>query len=98
MYKILGMSGLMDERRPLKSKNLKIIDYINTLYATLDGSSMWEVDKSSFGVLQMCDGKRTIDDIAKVIAKKIKMNVDQVKITLNEILRELEERKFIKYV
>jgi len=88
----------MDERRPLKAENLKIIDYINTLYATFDGSSMWEIDRSSFGVLQMCDGVRTVDDIAKEIAKKIKMNVDDIMGTLKEILNELEERKFIKYV
>jgi len=88
----------MDERRPLKAKNLKVIDYINTLYATLDGSSMWEIDKSSFGVLQMCDGKRTIDEIAKEIAKKIKMDVDQVKVTLKEILNELEECGLISYI
>ena len=94
----MGMSGLMDERRPLKVENLKVIDYINTLYATLNGSSMWEIDKSSYGVLRMCNGKRTVDQIAKEISKKIKMNVDQVKVTLKEILNELEERKFIRYV
>jgi len=92
------MGGVMDERRPLKAKNLKVIDYINTLYATLDGNSMWEIDKSSFGVLQMCDGERTVDKIAKEIAKKIKMNVENVNVTLKAILDELEERKFIKYV
>jgi aminopeptidase-like protein len=88
----------MDERRPLKAENLKIIDYINTLYATFDGSSMWEIDKSTFGVLKMCDGNRTVDDIAKEIAKKIKMNVEDVIITLKEILNELEKLKFITYV
>ena len=88
----------MDERLPLKAKNLKVIDYIDTLYATFDGSSMWEIDKSSFGVLQMCNGNRTIDEIAKEIAKKIKMNVDDVKVTLIEILNELEKLNFITYV
>jgi len=88
----------MDERLPLKAKNLKVIDYIDTLYATFDGSSMWEIDKSSFGVLQMCDGTRTVDEIAKEIAKKIKMNVDDVMGTLKEVLNELEEHKFITYV
>jgi aminopeptidase-like protein len=88
----------MDERRPLKAKNLKVIDYINTLYATLDGSSMWEIDKSSFGVLQMCNGTNTVDDIAKEIAKKIKMSVDDVIGTLRDILNELEKLKFITYV
>jgi hypothetical protein len=98
MYRNLGISDFMDERRPLKAKNLKVIDYINTLYATLDGSSMWEIDRSSFGVLQMCDGKRTVDDIAKQIAKKIKMDSEQIIVTLREILNELEQREFITYV
>jgi aminopeptidase-like protein len=88
----------MDERRPLKAGDLKIIDYINTLYATVNGNSMWEIDKTSFAVLKMCDGKRTVDEIAEDIAKKIKMNTDDVKITLKEILNELEDHKFIKYV
>jgi len=88
----------MDERRPLKVKNLKIIDYINTLYATFDGSSMWEIDRSSFGVLQLCNGNRTVDEIAKEIAKKIKMNVEDVIMTLKDILNELEKLKFITYV
>jgi len=87
----------MDERRPLKAKNLKVIDYINTLYATLDGSSMWEIDKSSFGVLQMCDGAATVDQIAKEIAKKIDMDVDDIMVTLKDILGELEKLKFIRY-
>jgi len=88
----------MDERLPLKAKNLKIIDYINTLYATFDGSSMWEIDRSSFGVLQLCNGNRTVDEIAKEIAKKIKMNVEDVIMTLKDILNELEKLKFITYV
>ena len=88
----------MDERRPLKAGNLKVIDYINTLYASLDGNTLWEIDKSSHGVLQMCDGKRTVDQIAKIIAKKIKMDVNRIKPTLNEILNELKERRFIKFV
>ena len=88
----------MDERRPLKAKNLKVINYINTLYATFDGSSLWEIDKSSFEVLKMCDGTRTVDQIAREIAKKIDMNVEDVMPTLLDILREMENLKFIEYV
>jgi aminopeptidase-like protein len=88
----------MDERRPLKDKNLKVIDYINKLYATIDGSSLWEIDKSTFSVLKMCDGKRTMDQIAEEIAKKIDMKVEDVMPTLIDILREMERLKFIEYV
>ena len=87
----------MDERRPLKSKNLKVIDHINTLYATVDGNSLWEIDKSTFSVLRMCDGTRTVDQIAAEIAKKIDMKVEDVMPTLLDILREMERLKFIEY-
>ena len=88
----------MDLRRPLKAKNLKVIDYINRLYATLDGNSLWEIDKTSFEVLKMCDGTKTVDVIAEIIAKKIDMKVEDVKPTLLDILKELENLKFIDYV
>jgi aminopeptidase-like protein len=88
----------MDLRRPLKAKNLKVIDYINRLYATLDGNSLWEIDKTSFEVLKMCDGKKTVDEIAEIIAKKIDMKVEDVRPTLLDILKELENLKFIDYV
>jgi hypothetical protein len=88
----------MDERKPLKAKNLKVIDYINTLYATFDGSSLWEIDKSTFEVLKMCDGIKTVDQIAGEIAKKIDMNIEDVKPTLLDMLGEMEKLKFIEYV
>lgn len=88
----------MDERVPLKSKNLKVINYINTLYATFDGSSMWEIDRTSYSVLRMCDGTRTVDQIAHEIARKIDMKVEDVRPTLKDILGELEKHKFIEYV
>lgn len=88
----------MDERMPLKSKNLKVINYINTLYATVDGNSLWQIDKSTFEVLKMCDGTNTVDQIATEIAKKIDMKVEDVMPTLLDILRDMERLKFIEYV
>jgi hypothetical protein len=88
----------MNERKPLKAKNLKVIDYINKLYATFDGSSLWEIDKSTFSVLKMCDGTKTVDQIAEEIARKIDMKVEDVVPTLIDILREMENLKFIDYV
>jgi len=88
----------MDERKPLKAKILKVIDYINKLYATLDGSSLWEIDKSTFSVLKMCDGTKTVDQIAEEIARKIDMKVEDVVPTLIDILREMENLKFIDYM
>ena len=46
----------------------------------------------------MCDGTKTVDEIAEIIAKKIEMKVEDVKPTLLDILKELENLKFIDYV
>jgi len=83
---------------PLKSKNLKVINYINILYATIDGNSLWQIDKSTFAVLKMCDGTMTVDQIAVEIAKKIDMKVEDVMPTLLDILRDMERLKFIEYM
>jgi hypothetical protein len=88
----------MDERKPIKNKNLKVIDYINTLYATVNGNSLWEIDKSTFSILRMCDGTKTVDQIAMEIAQKIDMKVEDVMPTLLNILNEMERLKFIEYV
>lgn len=88
----------MDEKIPVKSKDLKVINYINTLYATFDGSNIWEIDRTSYSILRMCDGTRTVEQIAREIARKIDMKVEDVKPTLTDILNELEKHKFIEYV
>jgi hypothetical protein len=88
----------MDERKPIKNKNLKVMDYINTLYATVNGNSLWEIDKSTFSILRMCDGTKTVDQIANEIAQKIDMKVEDVMPTLLNILNEMERLKFIEYV
>ena len=89
---------MIEENHPLKIKNLKVIDHIGILYVTLNGSTMWEMDKSAHIVLKMCDGTRTINEISSKIARKISLDVDVVKATVKTILNELERLKFIEYV
>ena len=88
----------MDKKRPLKAKGLKVIDHIGTLYATFNGSTMWEVDKVAFAIMKMCNGTKTVDQIAQDIAKKTNLDVKDVKITLMDILKEMDKLKFITYV
>jgi hypothetical protein len=88
----------MEGKRPLKSKNLKIIDYKDTYYATFDGTKYWKVEKWLFRLLKLCNGKRTVDEIAKEISKISGFPEDQIKIGLRPILEELEREKFIVYV
>jgi len=88
----------MDEKRPLKVKNLKIIDHLGILYATFDGSIMWEVDKVAYAILKMCDGTKSLNQIAEEVANKANVDVNDVKVTLDDIFNEMEKLKFIVYV
>lgn len=86
------------EGKPVKAKNLKVIDHLGTLYATFNGSSMWKLDKVAFGILRMCDGKRTVEDIIDELAKRISHKPEDVKPVVEEILNELTKMKFIEWV
>ena len=88
----------MNEKRPLKVKNLKIIDHLGILYATFDGSIMWEVDKVAYAILKMCDGTKSLNQIAEEVANKANVDVNDVKVTLDDIFNEMEKLKFIVYV
>ena len=88
----------MNEKRPLKSKNLKVIDHLGILYATFNGEKLWELDKIIYKLLQECDGTKTFDDIAQKVSRKSGLDIGEVKIGLKEIFEELEKAKFIEFV
>ena len=87
---------LKDDDVPIKNKNLRVIDHIGTLYATLNGSSIYKIDKAAFAVLKLCDGKRSVKKIVEEVSKKINLEPQQVKPTILEILEELLKMKFIE--
>ena len=89
---------MFENKKPLLAKNLKIIEYVGILYATFDGERIWEIDKGTYAVMRMCDGRKTVKEIAKEIAEKIDSNVEDVLPTLERILSELEKHKFITFV
>jgi len=89
---------MFENKKPLLAKNLKIIEYVGILYATFDGERIWEIDKGTYAVMRMCDGKKTVKEIAKEIAEKIDSNVEDVLPTLERILSELEKHKFITFI
>jgi len=85
------------EKKPVKSKRLKIISNIGSYFATFDGSRVWEIDPAVNYVLTLCDGNRRIEDIAQEIAKAIEANIEDVRSTLANMLTELERNGFIEY-
>ena len=87
---------LKDSDVPVKNKNLRIIDHIGTLYATINGSSIYKIDKAAFAVLKLCDGRRTVKKIVEEISKKIGLDVEQVRPAVLEILEELIKMKFVE--
>ncbi|MEM5836760.1 MAG: PqqD family protein [Candidatus Aenigmatarchaeota archaeon] len=88
----------MEEKRPLKAKNLKVIDHLGTYYATFDGTKFWKIEKWVFKLLMMCDGKKTFDEIAEEVAKIAGVVVEEVKASLIPVFEELEKEGFIIYV
>jgi len=86
------------EKRPLKAKKLKVIDHLGTLYATFDGSSIWKIDKVAFGILRMCDGKKTVDEITEEVAKRAILRPEELKPVIEEMLRDLEKMNFIEWI
>lgn len=86
------------EKKPLKAKRLKVIDYLGTLYATFDGSSIWKIDRVAFGILRMCNGKKTVDEIVEEVARRAILRPEELKPVLEEILRDLEKMNFIEWV
>ena len=88
----------MNGKRPIKSKNLKVIDHLGILYATFDGEKLWELDKVIYKLIQECDGTKTFDDIAQKVSRKSGLNIEDVKIGLKEIFEELEKAKFVEFV
>lgn len=87
----------LELKKPAKSRSLKVIDQLDTLYATFDGSNMWKLDKVSYGVMQMCDGSRTLDEIVGVLSRRIGHSSEDVRPVIEKILSELTEMKFIEW-
>lgn len=91
------MPGIL-EKKPKMNENLKIIEYIGSYYATFDGERIWEIDTSTYAVLKMCDGTKTVEEIAEEIAKIIDSKKEDIIPTLQKMLEELEKNKFITFV
>jgi hypothetical protein len=85
-------------KRPKKAENLKIIEHIGSLYATFDGEQYWRIEKWAFEILKLCEGKKSISEIARILAEELQMNAEDVIRGLKPILEEFERVGFIKYV
>ncbi|MDT7858771.1 MAG: PqqD family protein [Candidatus Aenigmarchaeota archaeon] len=85
-------------KRPKKAENLKIIEHIGSLYATFDGEQYWRIEKWAFEILKLCDGRRSVSEIARILSEELQMNAEDVIRGLKPILEEFERVGFIKYV
>ena len=85
-------------KRPKKAENLKIIEHVGGLYATFDGEQYWRIERWAFEILKLCNGNKTISEVARILAEELQMNFDDVIRGLKPIFEELERVGFIKYV
>lgn len=86
----------MQEKKPVKVDNLKIIDHLDTYYATFDGSKIWKVESWLFKLLKMCNGEKTFNQIIQEIADISGEPVEEIRIGLKPVFRELERKGFIE--
>jgi len=87
-----------ESKRPRKAENLKIIEHVGGLFATFDGEQYWRIEKWAFEILKLCDGKKTISEIARILAEELQMNTEDVLKGLRPIFEEFEKVGFIKYI
>ena len=85
-------------KKPLKSKKVKVIDYLGTYYATINGSSLWEMDKAAFAIWKLCDGKKTFEELVEIVSKKSGIKAEELKPLVKKILEELTELGFIEWI
>ena len=88
----------MDDKKPLKSEKVKIIDHLGTLYATIDGNAMWKIDYAAYNVWKVCDGRRTIDELVNDLAKEIGHKPEDVKPVVEKILTQLSDLNFLEWI
>lgn len=86
------------QKKPLKSKRLKIIDYKGTLYATFDGTRIWKLDNIAHGLLKMCDGKKTYEQIIGEAAVRANLAKEDVRVAVTPIFDELTSLRFIEWL
>jgi len=88
----------MDNKKPLKSSKVKIIDHLGTLYASIEGNSLWKLDYAAYNVWKVCDGKRTVDELVNDLAKEIAHKPEDVKPVVEKILNQLSELNFLQWI
>ena len=86
------------EKRPVKTKDLKIIDYVGIKYATVNGKKVWELDPLIAKLLAECDGQKTLLGIVKTVSEKSGMDMEDIKIGLKKLFEELESSGLIRLV
>jgi hypothetical protein len=85
-------------KKPTKTEELKIINYMNSKYATFDGKKIWEIDDIMIKLLEDCDGEKTFMDIVEKVSQKSGISTEELKIGLKKLFKELENMGFIKLV
>ncbi len=89
---------MFEGKKPVKNKDLRIINYLNSYYATVDGVHLYQVDPIVVGLLKYFDGKRTYEEIIEILAEKTGFEKEQIKPVIDQILKELTEMKFIFWI
>lgn len=57
----------------------------------------YQLNETAGQILQLCDGKNTVDQIISKLSKQYKLKINKIKLDVNEIIKKLIENKIIDF-
>jgi hypothetical protein len=81
---------------PKKDKDVRIVKEGDSFYAVGDGDKTFKVDEAALKILEMCDGKRSVEGIVEKVSKVIKEDRKDVRPIVERIVSEFVSMKLVK--
>lgn len=87
---------ILEERFALYKGDIST-DLLYYLFDTQDGR-IFRLNKVSFAILELIDGKKTISDIMKILKERFNVEEDRLRKDVYFFISKLQEKKIIKEV
>ena len=92
-----GRLIVSQETRPYLPPYLKLRhDAGRNRWVLLAPERILSPDQTAVAMLQLCDGKRTVEEIAAALAKEYSAPVDVIQIDVLDLLQDLADKGYVK--
>ncbi|MCW1298632.1 MAG: DUF4423 domain-containing protein [Candidatus Parvarchaeota archaeon] len=88
----------MVDKKPISKQGIKVGKQGEKIFITLDEQKFYEIPPAVYTLLCICDGTRTLEEIAIMLCKDTDTNVEDAKKILSTVLNELTETGFIEWI